>query len=97
MFFNDCLDNGLLDCWLIFSGVVCCVWLKIINMKTQDIIIFFACVFSPPAQGNKDIVQLQEDLINEKADYQQDPELKKQALIEIIAGGEKTQAIFKTW
>jgi hypothetical protein len=30
-----------------------------------------ACVFSPPAQGNKDIVQLQEDLINEKADYQQ--------------------------
>jgi type I restriction enzyme R subunit len=41
-------------------------------------------VFSPPAQGNKDIVQLQEDLINEKADYQQDPELKKQALIEII-------------
>jgi type I restriction enzyme R subunit len=43
-----------------------------------------ACVFSPPAQGNKDIIQLQEDLINEKADYQQDPELKKQALIEII-------------
>jgi hypothetical protein len=41
MFFNDCLDNGLLDCWLIFSGVVCCVWLKIINMKTQDIIIFY--------------------------------------------------------
>jgi type I restriction enzyme R subunit len=39
-----------------------------------------ACVFSPPAQGNKDIVQLQEDLINEKADYQQDPELKKQSL-----------------
>jgi type I restriction enzyme R subunit len=25
MFFNDCLDNGLLDYWLIFSGVVCCV------------------------------------------------------------------------
>jgi hypothetical protein len=39
MFFNDCLDNGLLDYWLIFSGVACCVWLKIINMKTQDIII----------------------------------------------------------
>ena len=43
-----------------------------------------ACVFSPPAQGNKDIIQLQEDLNNEKADYQQDPDLKKQALIEII-------------
>jgi type I restriction enzyme R subunit len=27
---------------------------------------------------------LQEDLSNEKADYQQDPDLKKQALIEII-------------
>jgi hypothetical protein len=36
-----------------------------------------ACDFSPPAQGNKDIVQLQEDLINEKADYQQDPDLKR--------------------
>ncbi len=27
-----------------------------------------ACVFSPPAEGNKDIQQLQEDLAQEKED-----------------------------
>jgi type I restriction enzyme R subunit len=56
-----------------------------------------ACVFSPPAQliaqnGDKqsqknaaDIKQLQEDLVQEKEDNKQNPEEKKQALIEIIA------------
>lgn len=44
-----------------------------------------ACVFSPPAEGNKDVQQIQEDLPQEKADNQQDPEGKKVALIRIIA------------
>ncbi len=44
-----------------------------------------ACVFSPPAEGNKDIQQIQEDLTQEKEDNQQNPEEKKKALIEIIA------------
>lgn len=44
-----------------------------------------ACVFSPPAEGNKDVKQLQEDLPQEKADNQQDPETKKAALKTIIA------------
>jgi len=44
-----------------------------------------ACVFSPPAEGNKDVKQLQEDLPQEKADNQQEPEKKKAALQEIIA------------
>ncbi|GEN26094.1 DEAD/DEAH box helicase [Halomonas cupida] len=44
-----------------------------------------ACVFSPPANGNKDIKQLQEDLPQEKADNQQEPERKKAALQEIIS------------
>ncbi|MEA3371509.1 MAG: type I restriction endonuclease subunit R [Campylobacterota bacterium] len=44
-----------------------------------------ACVFSPPADGNKDVKQLQEDLPQEKADNQQEPEKKKQALKTIIA------------
>ncbi|WP_202932348.1 type I restriction endonuclease subunit R [Vreelandella alkaliphila] len=43
------------------------------------------CVFSPPAEGNKDVKQLQEDLPQEKADNQQDPEQKKAALKTIIA------------
>ncbi len=44
-----------------------------------------ACVFSPSADGNKDVKQLQEDLPTEKADNQVDPEGKKEALRVIIA------------
>ena len=44
-----------------------------------------ACVFSPPAEGNPDVKQLQEDLLQEKADNKQEPEKKKEALKAIIA------------
>jgi len=44
-----------------------------------------ACVFSPPAEGNKDVQQTQEDLVQEKADNQQNPEEKKAALKAIVA------------
>ncbi len=44
-----------------------------------------ACVFSPPAEGNKDVQQIQEDLPQEKQDNQQDPEGKKAALTRILA------------
>lgn len=44
-----------------------------------------ACVFSPPAEGNTDIQQIQEDLTQEKEDNKQDPEEKKAALKTIIA------------
>lgn len=42
------------------------------------------CVFSPPAEGNKDIQQIQEDLEQEKEDNRQNPEEKKAALKIII-------------
>ena len=41
-------------------------------------------VFSPPAEGNKDVKQLQEDLPQEQEDNKQEPELKKKALKAII-------------
>ncbi|KPA19716.1 type I site-specific deoxyribonuclease, HsdR family protein [Candidatus Magnetomorum sp. HK-1] len=44
-----------------------------------------ACVFSPPAEGNKDVRQIQEDLPQEKADNEQEPDKKKEALKSIIA------------
>ena len=44
-----------------------------------------AAVFSPPAEGNKDVQQIQEDLPQEKEDNQHDPEGKKTALKAIIA------------
>ena len=43
-----------------------------------------ACVFSPPAEGNKDMQQNQEDLPQEKADNQEEPDQKKAALEAII-------------
>jgi type I restriction enzyme R subunit len=42
------------------------------------------CVFSPPAEGNKDVRQLQEDLPQEKADNEEAPDEKKAALKAII-------------
>jgi type I restriction enzyme R subunit len=44
-----------------------------------------ACVFSPPANGNRDIAQLQEDLPQEQLDNRQEPDRKREALKEIIA------------
>ncbi|MCL2557487.1 MAG: type I restriction endonuclease subunit R [Treponema sp.] len=44
-----------------------------------------ACVFSPPAQGSKDVAQLQEDLPQEKEDNKTEPEQKKAALKMIIS------------
>jgi type I restriction enzyme, R subunit len=44
-----------------------------------------ACVFSPPAEGNADVQQIQEDLPQEKLDNAQDPDSKKAALKAILA------------
>jgi type I restriction enzyme R subunit len=44
-----------------------------------------ACVFSPPAEGDKDVKQIQEDLPTEKADNQVEPEAKKAALKAIMS------------
>jgi type I restriction enzyme R subunit len=43
-----------------------------------------ACVFSPPAEGDPDVKQIQEDLPQEKADNEEDPEGKKAALKAIL-------------
>jgi len=44
-----------------------------------------ACVFSPPAEGDADVKQIQEDLPQEQADNEEDPEGKKAALKAILA------------
>jgi type I restriction enzyme R subunit len=44
-----------------------------------------ACVFSPPAEGDPDVKQIQEDLPTEKEDNAVEPEKKKQALKVILA------------
>lgn len=44
-----------------------------------------ACVFSPPAEGDADVKQIQEDLPQEKDDNEVEPEKKKAALKAILA------------
>jgi type I restriction enzyme R subunit len=51
----------------------------------QYIPLKIACVFSPPADGDSDVKQLQEDLLQEKQDNEQEPEKKKESLKAIIA------------
>ncbi len=43
------------------------------------------CVFTPPAEDNKDVKQLQEDLLTEKEDNKVKPEEKKRAFNAILA------------
>ena len=43
-----------------------------------------ACVFSPPAEDNKDVQQIQEDLPQEKEDNKKEPDKKKRALMGIM-------------
>lgn len=50
----------------------------------KNCILNIACVFSPPAEGNKDVQQIQEDLPQEKEDNKKEPDKKKQALMGII-------------
>jgi type I restriction enzyme, R subunit len=51
------------------------------NFKPLNI----ACVFSPPAEGDPDVKQIQEDLPQEQADNEVDPDDKKAALKSILA------------
>lgn len=54
--------------------------------ESEDFIpLNIACVFSPPAEGNKDVAQLQEDLPQELEDNKVEPNRKKEALAAIIA------------
>ncbi|EIE00623.1 type I restriction endonuclease subunit R [Leptospira licerasiae] len=55
-----------------------------VREDTDFIPLSVSCVFSPPAEGDRDIQQIQEDLPQEKEDNQQAPEEKKAALTEII-------------
>ncbi len=82
--------NGILATSSINSAIEYYQLFKEIQAKKKEegdsfIPLNLACVFSPPAEGNKDVQQLQEDLTQEKTDNQEAPEAKKKALKTIIA------------
>lgn len=73
--------NDAIDYYELFKGIQA----TRIQEDENYIPLNITCVFSPPAEGNKDVQQLQEDLQQEKEDNQVEPEKKKQALQAIIA------------
>ena len=54
----------------------------------------FVCVFSPPAEDNADVKQLQQDLPQEEADNEDEPDQKKAALKIILADYKARYGIF---
>lgn len=73
--------NDAIDYYELFKHVQAKKFAEDVNYHPLNI----ACVFSPPSEGNKDVQQLQEDLLQEKADNEVEPEKKKAALKAIIA------------
>lgn len=72
--------NNAIDYYNLFKSIQAKRQVEDENFKPLNV----ACVFSPPAEGNKDVQQLQEDLLQEKEDNKQDPDKKKEALKSII-------------
>lgn len=54
------------------------------SQRDEYIPLNIACVFSPPAYGNRDIMQIQEDLEQERRDNEVEPDKKRMALEKII-------------
>lgn len=72
--------NDAIEYYLLFKEIQ-----KYKQLENEDYVpLNVVCVFSPPSEGNKDIEQIQEDLIQEKEDNKQNPEQKKEALKAII-------------
>ncbi len=72
--------NDAIEYWLVFKALQA-------ERQADDpefVPLKIAAVFSPPAEGNKDVRQIQEDLPQEKEDNRHDPEGRKAALTAII-------------
>ncbi len=83
--FNALLATGSINDAIEYFDVFKAAQAEKQNADPEFLPLNVACVFSPPAEGNPDVRQIQEDLPQEKADNEQDPEKKKEALKAIIA------------
>ena len=72
--------NEAIEYYHLFKNAQAQMYLENENYEPLNI----ACVFSPPAEGNRDIMQIQEDLPQEQRDNEQEPDQKKAALMAII-------------
>ncbi len=82
--FNAILATGSINAAIEYFELFKTVQNEMVQANSEFAPLNIACVFSPPAEGNKDVQQIQEDLPQEKADNEQEPERKKEALKGII-------------
>ncbi|MDR3640581.1 MAG: type I restriction endonuclease subunit R [Humidesulfovibrio sp.] len=83
--FNALLATASINDAIEYHGLFKAVQAEKLAENPDFRLLNIACVFSPPAEGNKDVQQIQEDLPQEKADNEQNPDQKKEALKAIIA------------
>jgi type I restriction enzyme, R subunit len=82
--FNALLATASINDAIEYYDLFKAIQAKKIREDENFIPLNIACVFSPPAEGNKDVQQLQEDLQQEKEDNKVAPEEKKRALQAIV-------------
>jgi type I restriction enzyme R subunit len=83
--FNAILATGSINDAIEYHGLFKTIQAEKLAADAEWVPLNIACVFSPPAEGDQDVIQIQEDLPQEKADNQEDPEGKKAALKSILA------------
>ncbi|MFY1828662.1 type I restriction endonuclease subunit R [Myxococcus fulvus] len=83
--FNAILATSSINDAIEYHGLFKTIQAEHLAADPEFLPLNIACVFSPPAEGDKDVQQIQEDLPQEKADNEEDPESKKAALKNILA------------
>lgn len=91
--FNAIFATASINDAIEYHGLFKSIQTALSASKTDFQPLNIACVFSPPADGNLDVKQIQEDLPQERADNEKEPEKKKAALKSII---EDYNSQFKT-
>jgi type I restriction enzyme R subunit len=82
--FNALLATGSIDDAIEYHGLFKTAQVEKVKAAPEFIPLNIAAVFSPPGDVSADVRQIQEDLPQERADNQQNPEEKKKALTAII-------------
>lgn len=83
--FNAVLSTASINDAIEYHGLFKAIQAERLAADPDFVPLNVAAVFSPPAEGSKDVKQLQEDLPQEKADNAVEPNKKKEALKAIIA------------